>query len=128
MVLLATVGWEVSLVSQNMATFGWNFPTISSILLALTTIGVWVLYAIFAKNANEFVKVFVPIANSIFSLFTLSYIFNFSLNLVCPDADPDDCAGEAGFTLVIFLSTLFITSSILYCFYLCITGEINFRE
>lgn len=109
-----------------MSSFGLNFQTIASIVLGLLAIGSWVLYGLVGVNGSDFVRFFMPVANSILSMFALGYVIDFVIDANCPIADPDDCAGEAGLVLVIFLSTFSVTATIIFCVYKCITGEISF--
>lgn len=85
MIVMATIVWQISLVSESMdAQFGLNFQTIASIVLGLAATGLWVLYAFVGINSNDFVRTFMPIANSIFTMFTLGFIFNYVIELNCP--------------------------------------------
>lgn len=107
-----------------MSSFGLNFQTIASIVLVLLAIGSWVLYGFVGMKGSDFVRFFMPIANSVLTMFALGYVIDFVIDANCPISDPDDCAGEAGLILVIFTSTFSVTSTIIYCVYKCITGEI----
>ena len=100
--------------------------TIASIVLTVLTTAAWISYCVFLpKMMDAFaLKYGIPVILSFTTMFNTMYLFSYVLDLLCPDTDPDGCAGEANAFLVFFCVFFIIAVNLLYCFYKIIDREV----